>query len=295
MSEYIKSMVAATGSSVHVMPLSDLQGLQSAAGIKLEEGATVAWVKTGPLVNADLTYEHLTKCGVRMVIINTEQATRADHPKIIRFALRPGVSLIDYSRVNRDMIVKNNPGLNQTVVMPYFVNHPAEDSSDVPKTKSVAFIGASSARRRRVLSVVSGTVGGGDQFTWIKAFGAARDAQLWKHRVLVNIHHADSWTIFEEIRCNRCVFNQMIVVSEESQLDPEHPIRRYVVFAPLDRISATVRHVVDNYEDVHKKLFPADFSAERLQQELKLYSDSTMNNNQVHRKWVTSLDRNEQI
>ena len=48
----------------------------------------------------------------------------------------------------------------------------------------------------------------------VAGWGQERDQELFKHKILVNIGLSHDRMIFEALRCYRCLFNKMIVISE---------------------------------------------------------------------------------
>jgi hypothetical protein len=91
--------------------------------------------------------------------------------------------------------------------------------------------------------------------TMISGWDANRDTKLMKYKILLNIHRSDNLAIFEEIRCNRCVFNNMIVITEKSAHMEDYMLKDYIIECEYDNLVDTVVNTLNNYEEVHKKLF----------------------------------------
>ena len=77
----------------------------------------------------------------------------------------------------------------------------------------------------------------------------------------MNIHFGEDYTVFEEIRCNRCIFNKMIVISEKSVHMENYRLKKYMIECSIDEIPAMVETVLNDYDYYFNKLF-LDFDLE---------------------------------
>ena len=179
-------------------------------------------------------------------VLNVEQLTLPSNINRIQ-NIPPQIPIIDYSYAN----ILLSP--RKLLYLPYQYN-PSE-IRNIEKTDNVGFIGWLNERRiNTILKIPAATHD-------INGVGSERDHLLFAHKVLVNIHYDENYNVFEEIRCNRCIFNKMIVISEPSVHMEHYKLKKYTIECPLDEIPNMVKQVLDNYEEYHSKLF-ADFDAE---------------------------------
>ncbi len=82
----------------------------------------------------------------------------------------------------------------------------------------------------------------------ISGFRDLRDSKLFQYKILINIHYDDDYKIFEEMRCNRCIFNKMIVLSETSLYDDFHILKKHILVTDYNNIVDKVRDILRNYQ-----------------------------------------------
>ena len=108
----------------------------------------------------------------------------------------------------------------------------------------------------------------------IVGFDKTRDEHLFKHKIALNIHFNERFKIFEQMRCNRCVFNKMIVITEKS-LDVDYELKPYIIECDYDELVDTVIDVLENYDFYYNKLFD-NFNIEQIQENYLKISDQFM-------------------
>jgi hypothetical protein len=173
---------------------------------------------------------------------NTEQLTLRNWlDKIAKM----NMPTIDYSDSNIKCLVNKT-----SYHIPYQVNY--KEIHNYEKIYDVAFIGLMSNKRKDVINKLKGK---NINVTMISGWDANRDTKLMKYKILLNIHRSDNLAIFEEIRCNRCVFNNMIVITEKSAHMEDYMLKDYIIECEYDNLVDTVVNTLNNYEEVHKKLF----------------------------------------
>ena len=231
----------------------------------------VYFVQRGP--HSDLLAT-LIENSVAISIVNTEQMTRfvaqnAGEEVFFPFDaflityIRQNVlrSIVDYSFENINIWKQCFPDANcelRCFSIPPVVN-------DVCKSKHVAFVGdASSSYRQKIVTATKATV-------LTNTYGARRDVELYSHRVLVNVHFSPLYCVFEEIRCLPCVLNKMIVVSEDAKLDTDHPLYKFIIFAPYAQLASAVADALANYDTLYRKLFVNNSAFESLQKDIERY------------------------
>ena len=81
----------------------------------------------------------------------------------------------------------------------------------------------------------------------IMGWGEERDNIIKKCKIILNIHHFDSFTIFEEIRCCRLLFANKIIISEKSLVHEQLDIRDNVIWCDYDDILLQTKVVLDDW------------------------------------------------
>ena len=169
-------------------------------------------------------------------LINTEQATRPDILEI----LGDVTNIYDYSEENIYILKTLKPDCNFKL-LPYKRN-PSE-ILNIPKTNWIAMVGNNSPRR----NVIQDRLWGVNN---IVGWGLSRDRELFKHKILINVHYHSDYAITEQIRINRCIHNKMIVISETSKHQELIALKDKIIFCDYDDIVKTVTHVMKNYDEI---------------------------------------------
>lgn len=213
-----------------------------------------------PLLNLILkTPNYQTK----FQLVNTEQITRNNIIKPIINLIKKGIKIIDYSAGNIKLIKEHIPN-SELIHWPYQPN--IKEIYNYPKTNQVAFIGALSQRRKNVLiHLLRNNI----PISRIEGWNNKRDQQLFRHKILLNIHHANNYNIFEELRCNRAILNKMIVISEKSLYNENHPLKEFMIECDYKDIPQITINTLKNYKQIHQNLFK-NFNLEKI---TKKYQD----------------------
>lgn len=175
---------------------------------------------------------------------NTEQLTLLNWLKKVKDM---PFKIIDYSDSNIKCL---NKAGKLSYHMPYQVNY--KEIYDYNKIYDVGFIGSISPKRKQIFDKLKNR---GINTTIIKGWDKVRDEQLMKHKILINIHRTDALGIFEEIRCNRCIFNKVIVITESSVNFQDYILKDHILECKLDNLVETVVNTLNDYNNVYNKLF----------------------------------------
>jgi len=202
----------------------------------------------------------------KQYLLNTEQLSQPQCLEKIRM-LSPEIEIIDYSRAN--IVYLNGIG-RSAHYLPYMVNY--AEISNIEKTQGIAVTGCwKSPRRSHTLSLLALS---GVPATLVDGFGwMTRDIQLFRCRILLNVHYTPEYRVFEQFRCNRCILNQMIVISETSE-DVDFELRPYMIECPYEDLAKVAKMVLENYEEVHKRLF-ATFDLDAITAKYRDIADSS--------------------
>ncbi len=185
---------------------------------------------------------------------NTEQLTLLNWLKKIKDM---PYKIIDYSDSNIKCLNKVGKKSHH---IPYQVNY--KEIYDYNKIYDVGFIGSISPKRKQIFDKLKSR---GIDVTMIKGWDKVRDEQLMKHKILVNIHRTDGLGIFEEIRCNRCVLNKVIVITENSTNFEDYILKDHIIECNLDNLVDTIINTLNDYNNVYDKLF-GNFDINKIEQ-----------------------------
>lgn len=181
-------------------------------------------------------------------IMNTEQLSREDQLNPIKEYINQGYRIIDYSLGNIKIL--NNPNI---IYLPYLVN--PNEIKEINKLNEIVMIEPNSPIRLEYLNFVKtlniipiNTVSG-----WKEE----RDNKLFQYKILLNIHHHNNFNIFESIRCDRCVFNKMIILSEKSdESSVPDDIKKYVIeFNNKEELKDKLNNIQVNFNNYYNSIF----------------------------------------
>lgn len=200
-------------------------------------------------VRVVLRIKYYEKNNIKIYFLNTEQLSLEHHFEYLK-SLPKYIKILDYSLGNFFLI---NQLKRDSYCLPYTIN-PKEDFSKIPKTKDICMIfpGNGSLRRHNILHQLRKNKIPVDV---IKGYGQLRDVQLFQYKIILNIHYNNGYKIFEEIRCNRCIFNKMIVISETSAFPETNYLKNHMIIVPYNDIIEKVKDVYTNYEKYYQELF----------------------------------------
>ncbi len=196
-----------------------------------------------------LRTKYYEKNNIKIYFLNTEQLSLDHHYEYLK-TLPPYIKIIDYSLGNFFLISQLK---RPSYCIPYTIN-PKENFSNIQKTKDICMIfpGNGSLRRHNILQELRRNKIPVDV---IRGYGALRDMQLFQYKIILNVHYNIGYKIFEEIRCNRCVFNKMIVISETSTFPETNYLKDHMIIVPYNEFVKKVEDVYKNYDKYHKELF----------------------------------------
>jgi len=175
----------------------------------------------------------------RVIYYNTEQLTRRGEFERIVARLRNSdiVEIWDYSTANIKIL--HDTGFTNLFHVPV---------STIPDTVTslralyrgshqrfdLAFCGGMSPRRMNILNILikKGVTINIISYSFNQKWAIERDREIARCRVLLNIHFADDYTVFESVRCDPWLSVGMPVISETS-LDDDS---RCAVIAPYGEL-----------------------------------------------------------
>jgi hypothetical protein len=197
-------------------------------------------------------------------LLNTEQLSKNDW---IQRLISSNIKLADYSLANIQCMTHHLPSIN-ILYMPYMVNR--TEIMNYEKTHDVACVmGCYGEYRMNIINAIPNVC-------MVEGFGEERDDLLFRHKILVNVHFNEQFRIFEQMRCNRCVFNRMIVITEKSW-DIDYELKPYIIECEYDEIVSMTKHVLENYNYYYHKLF-GEFNIDAIEKMYKRIIDTTFSN-----------------
>jgi hypothetical protein len=186
--------------------------------------------------------------GTVICVMNTEQLSRKFYRDFISH-FHPYIHRVDYSEGNLMYL----PEGTHRVYLPYQYHLREIQYEKIEKDKGICMIDPGNSPRRK--AILDALAAEGIQVDLIKGFGEERDKELYRHKILINIHYAEDYMVFEELRCNRAIFNRMVVVSELSVNDSFYIFRNHLIVAPYQQMVEVIKETVTNYEKYYHILF----------------------------------------
>lgn len=190
---------------------------------------------------------HFEKHKVPIGLLNTEQLTI---PEYLQYLLKlpSSIHLYDYSYGNQ-LIASYYQKKMRLLPYSYF----AKELLSIPKTKEICMIYPGKSVRRHV--ILDQLRKEGIPIRVISGYGKKRDEELFQYKILLNIHFDKTYKIFEEIRCNRCIYHKMIVISETSLFDDKNPLKDRYISVTYEHFVAKVKDVIKNQKKYEEELF----------------------------------------
>lgn len=208
----------------------------------------------------------INKVKDRCFLLNTEQLSKNRWYRDIIKYINQDIKILDYSLGNIQL-VKNR--IKKDIYYNYLPYQPNKNEIyNYPKNHDVAFIGSLSPRRKKILNLLGESE---VDVNRIIGWENKRDKKLFHYKILLNIHHTNNYNIFEEFRCNRAILNKIIVISEKSAFNEEHPLKEFMIECDYKDIPRVTINTLKNYEEIYKKLFK-NFNLEII---IKKYKDLT--------------------
>jgi hypothetical protein len=184
--------------------------------------------------------KNIKKYKNKIFVLNTEQLSR----KIKLNELCSYDNIIDYSLENIQLMNRD------AMYFPYGINH--SEIYNFEKTSNICFIGAISEKRKYIFDKLYEK---GIIVDIINDFSEEKDIVLFKYKILINIHYNDEYNIFEHLRCDRCIFNKMIIISECSLYDNLNPLKDKIILTDYEKMVDKITEVIYDYHNYYLKLY----------------------------------------
>lgn len=184
----------------------------------------------------------------KIYFINTEQVSVPRRIEFIKNYFKYNIKILDYSPENLYLLNRKYKYQN-TLHLPYVYNK--NEIYNLEKTKDVCII-APNGYRKNIVNIIKKDYN--IDVDIIEGFGELRDKELFQYKVLINISANREYKIFEIIRCYRCLFNKMIVISDDKLNHNLIDYNKHIIFTGKYNIPETLKDVLNNYEDYYRKL-----------------------------------------
>jgi hypothetical protein len=179
-------------------------------------------------------------------VINTEQYTSTNN----NYLNCNNNIIIDYSNENI-LYAKQNLEYKKYIFFPYVPMQ--KEILNFTKIYDVCLVGTLNSRRQYIINQIRNL---GIKINVISdLFGKERDDVLFKHKILVNIHSDIDYQIYESIRCDRCLFNKIIIISEKSLFCKKNMLKKFIIFRKYENISKITLKILQKYDYYYDKIF----------------------------------------
>lgn len=205
-------------------------------------------------------------------ILNTEQLTREEELNRIQCYITNNIKIIDYSKSNIYCLKSKNIN-NNILYIPYLVNH--NEIYNYDKIYDIAYIGHFVNEKSYRMTIINSLKKLGVQTNEIKGYTIERDNLLFRYKILLNIHYNETYNVFEQMRCNRCIFNKVIVITQKS-IDIDFELKEYIIESEYDNLVDTTINVINNYKYYYDKLF-SNFDIDKISKNYLKIADDTFN------------------
>lgn len=178
-------------------------------------------------------------------LINTEQLSKPietnrlnTYPKFIK--------TIDYSKGN---IKYYTDFIYPTKFIEYQIN--MKEIYNLPKNNNICIMYGLSPYRKHIIDKIRNK---GYNVDEISGWGQERDKKLFTYKIIINISQSEEYKLMEPLRCHRCIFNKMIVISNKKEDQDLYSLKDYMIFEDYDKLADKVIEVFNNYDKYYKQL-----------------------------------------
>jgi len=176
-------------------------------------------------------------------LLNTEQLVLFDHTPRIN-AYPKYIKMLDYNKAN----LKYYNGY-YTKFIQYQLNF--DEIYNLPKKKDICIMSNITDYRQKILDEFKNK---NVDVDIINGWNQERDRQLFTYKIIINLGYSDKHKIFESLRCDRCIFNKMIVISDKKEDIDLYNLKNYMIFEDYNKITNKAIEVLNNYDLYYKKL-----------------------------------------
>lgn len=197
---------------------------------------------------------------LNIFLINTEQLSVISSRDKLNLYPK-NILMIDYLSTNLKYLETSF----QKYLLPYQINY--NEIYSIPKSKDICLIGDIIPSYRQI--IIDKLRLKNINVDIISGFSLERDNKLFKYKILLNISYfsSNNCKVFETLRCDRCIYNKMIVISDLKEDIESYYLKKYVIFEDYDKIPDKVENVINNYKYYYNNLY-SSFSFNEIQNKI---------------------------
>ena len=199
---------------------------------------------------SDYQLKQLNSNTKNVYLINTEQLTGKQERERVN-SYPKYIKILDYSKANLKYLDKEY----YTKFLQYQINY--DEIYDIPKSKMICMMKNNhnhiSDYRQVILTEIKNK-NNNINIEIISGWKFERDYNLFSHKIILNLCNLPDYNIFESIRCDRCIFNKMIIISDKKEDYEKYYFNKYIIFEDYNKIADKVIDVYNNYDKYYKKL-----------------------------------------
>jgi len=179
-----------------------------------------------------------------VVLLNTEQLSRATNLTRVKNFLDRGLTVIDYSQENLQLLDSGNK-----ILLEHQWKELKRGKAKI--THDVVFVGTMSPRRKRILDELTEA---GVTVKVVNKWKDQRDLEILTCRLVLNIHYDDDYQVYESLRCDRLAMSGIVVITEPSKKQEVHSITPLLIVETYDNLISKVKDVLSNYQVYKQKI-----------------------------------------
>jgi hypothetical protein len=197
----------------------------------------------------------LPKCAffrseLKIIYINMEQLSKGNYLLYCQTISKFNIPIINYNEINQSLIPESTLLRYQIQELSSYrdeqmIEFNKESFFDDDKIYDVSFVGTMSTRRFEILKKLQDD---GIKVHIVNKWGEQRDYQIIKSKILLNIHFEEDYKVYESLRCDRYLVNDVIIVSETSILEELLDIKDLLITADYNNLVSKVKDVLENYD-----------------------------------------------
>lgn len=191
-------------------------------------------------------------------VLNTEQTTNPTIFAYLDYIRARGYKIIDYSMSNiynlpeaihlpcqPDSTLRKTSGTQRVPLFQGPLKGPAEIRSD--DIYDVGIINQITERSRYISDKLKSF---GLKIVDVQGFDITRDHIITSCKIVLNIHPHNGQNIFEHIRCDRWIFENKVIVSEDVMCRDQLDIKDFIHWAPYDKLVDLVIDLFNNKKEL---------------------------------------------
>ncbi len=258
MEDYVNSIITVINS--HKLLLFNTNGNFSIDNFKIDKINNYIFIQDIPLNILNQIsdeYNNIYLINVEQLSVNDRRLKINNYPKYI--------NMIDYNKTNLKFYNKSF----KIYTLPYQINY--NEIYNIKKTKTICIIGDSNIphNRKFILDLLREK---NVEVDIISGFNKIRDNQLFNYKIILNIGYNDNYKIMETFRCDRCIYNKMIVISDTKYDIDDYYLKQYVIFEDYSKLTDKIIEVINNYENIYNTLF-SNLNYKNIEKDIKLLSN----------------------